>query len=285
MTIHRGRPPLPGAPLPARSWPPLLAPPLPGESPEAFRGEIRRPPLRERPGLEGCAGARRAGRHRRSAHALLQLTTRQGKTVGGRMNGLRQRVVAASVVALILAAAALAVALTAANGSRAHGGELSQQLVPAAATAIDLIDLYTAQRTSLRNYVRPELGRPGHVQPRAIPDIDDQTRSGVLVSGDAPITGQLSATGTAYRAWRADVAAPQLVAVTREIRPPRRRCRPIPRAPGRTCWPSARPGRACRLRSSRPSNGHRRVEPGTGSSAGRAHRYVRGDRGLSSPTA
>ena len=43
MTIHRGRPPLPGAPLPAPPLlaPPLLAPPLPGESPEAFRGEIR----------------------------------------------------------------------------------------------------------------------------------------------------------------------------------------------------------------------------------------------------
>ena len=54
-----------------------------------------------------------------------------------RMNGLRQRVVAASVVALILASAAMAVALTAANGSREHGRELSQQLIPASAAAVD----------------------------------------------------------------------------------------------------------------------------------------------------
>ena len=133
-----------------------------------------------------------------------------------RMNGLRQRVVAASVVALILAAAALAVALTAANGSRAHGRELSQQLVPAAATAIDLIDLYTAQRTSLRDYVTDPSSASLDTFNREQSLIsNDQNQIGRLVSGDAPITGQLSATGTAYRAWRADVAAPQLVAVTR----------------------------------------------------------------------
>jgi PAS domain S-box-containing protein len=130
------------------------------------------------------------------------------------MNGLRQRVVAASVVALVLASAAMAVALTAANGSRAHGRELSQQLIPASAAAVDLTDLYTAQQTALRDY----LSEPGsdsldtfNIEQSLISN--DQNRIERLVTGDAPLTGQLSATGTAYRAWLAHVAGPQLAAV------------------------------------------------------------------------
>ncbi len=133
-----------------------------------------------------------------------------------RMNGLRQRVVAASAVALILAAAALAVALTAANGSRAHGRELSQQLIPAAAAAIDLIDQYAAQQASLRDYVTdPSSGSLHTFNSEQSLISNDQNQIGRLVSGDAPITGQLSTTGTAYRTWLADVAAPQLAAVAR----------------------------------------------------------------------
>jgi PAS domain S-box-containing protein len=133
-----------------------------------------------------------------------------------RMNGLRQRVVAASVVALILAAAALAVALTAAVGSRAQGRELSQHLVPAAAAAVDLIDLYTAQETSLRNYVTdPSSGSLDTFNSEQSLISNDQNQIGRLVSGHAPITEQLSATGTAYRAWLADVAGAQLAAVAR----------------------------------------------------------------------
>jgi len=133
-----------------------------------------------------------------------------------RMNGLRQRVVAASVVALILAAAALTVALTAANGNRAHGRELSQQLIPAAAAAVDLTDLYSAQQTSLRDYVTdPSSGTLDTFNREQFPISNDQNRIGRLATGDTAITGQLSATGTAYRAWLADVAGPQLDAVAR----------------------------------------------------------------------
>jgi PAS domain S-box-containing protein len=133
-----------------------------------------------------------------------------------RMNGLRQRVVAASVVALILASTAMAVALTAANGSRAHGRELAQQLIPAAAAAVDLTDLYTAQQTSLRAYVTdPSSGRLDTFTNEQSLISNDQNRIERLVTSDAPLTGQLSAVGTAYRAWLAHVAGPQLAAVAR----------------------------------------------------------------------
>jgi PAS domain S-box-containing protein len=133
-----------------------------------------------------------------------------------RMNGLRQRVVVNSVVALILASTAMAVALTAANGSRAHGRELSQQLIPAAAAAVDLTDLYTAQQTSLRAYVTdPSSGGLDTFNDEQSLISNDQNRIERLVTGDAPLTGQLSAAGTAHRAWLAHVASPQLTAVAR----------------------------------------------------------------------
>jgi PAS domain S-box-containing protein len=132
------------------------------------------------------------------------------------MNGLRQRVAVASTVALVLAAAALAVALTSAAGSRAQGRELSQRLVPAADAAVDLTVLYNAQQTSLRSYVTdPRSGSLDtfNSEKSLISNTQNQIRR--LVSGDASITGQLSATGRAYRAWLADVAGPQLAAVAR----------------------------------------------------------------------
>jgi PAS domain S-box-containing protein len=132
------------------------------------------------------------------------------------MNGLRQRVAVASTVALVLAVAALAVALTSADGSRAQGRELSQRLVPAADAAVDLTVLYNAQQTSLRNYVTdPRPGGLDTFNSEKSLISNTQNQIGRLVSGDASITGQLSATGTAYRAWLADVAGPQLAAVAR----------------------------------------------------------------------
>jgi PAS domain S-box-containing protein len=132
------------------------------------------------------------------------------------MNGLRQRVAVASTVALVLAAAALAVALTSAADGRAQGWELSQRLVPAAKSAVDLIDLYTAQQTSLRDYVTdPRSGSLDTYNSEQSQILNVQHRIGRLVSGDAPVTGQLSATGTAYQAWLADVAGPQLAAMAR----------------------------------------------------------------------
>ena len=59
----------------------------------------------------------------------------------------------ASVVALVLTAAALAVALTAAASARGDGHELSQRLVPAAASSVTLVSLYNAQQNTLRDYV------------------------------------------------------------------------------------------------------------------------------------
>jgi|HubBroStandDraft_1064217.scaffolds.fasta_scaffold03644_6 PAS domain S-box-containing protein len=130
--------------------------------------------------------------------------------------GLRQRVVAASTVALVLAAAALAVALTSAADGRAQGRELSQRLVPAADASVDLTVLYTAQQTSLRNYVTdPRSGSLDTFNSEKSPISNTQNQIGRLVSGYAPITEQLSATRTAYRAWLADVAGPQLAAVAR----------------------------------------------------------------------
>jgi len=134
------------------------------------------------------------------------------------MNGLRQRVAVASTVALVLAAASLAVALSAAAGGRAQGQELSQRLVPAAAAAGDLIVLYTAQQTSLRNYITDPGSSSGSLdtfdsQQNQISNVQHQI--GRLVSGDAQITGELSVTGAAYRAWLADVADAQLAAVAR----------------------------------------------------------------------
>ena len=58
--------------------------------------------------------------------------------------GLSRRVTAAAACALIVTAAVLAIALSAAAGARAAGRELSQRLVPAAATAGVLLKEYQA---------------------------------------------------------------------------------------------------------------------------------------------
>src|SRR3984957_954938 len=132
------------------------------------------------------------------------------------MNGLRQRVAVASTVALVLAAAALAVALSAAGSSRAQGRGLSRELGPAAEAAKDLTVLYTAQQTSLPNYVTdPNPGSLNTFNSQQSQISNVQQEIGRLVAGDAPMTGELSATGSAYRAWLADVADPQRAAVAR----------------------------------------------------------------------
>ncbi len=133
-----------------------------------------------------------------------------------RLTSMRGRVILASALALALAAASLAVALVAAASTRADGRELSGQLVPAAAVAGDLLDLYQAQQTWLRGYVTS-----GHRGP--LTTFDDETtriqasqdRLGRLVDGYAPMTKQLNVTGTAYRAWLTGIAGPQLAAVGR----------------------------------------------------------------------
>ena len=131
-----------------------------------------------------------------------------------RLTSMRARVVIASTLALALAGASMAVALVAANSTRAEGRELSQRLVPAAAAAGNLLDLYQEQQTWLRGYVTS-----GHPGPRTT--LDDETtriqaiqdQLGRLVKGYPPMTKQLNAIGTTYTVWLTDIAGPQLVAV------------------------------------------------------------------------
>ncbi len=130
--------------------------------------------------------------------------------------GIRLRVAAGSAVAVALAAAALAVALSATANIRAEGNEMSQQLVPAAASAGDLLSLYSTQQTWVRDYVTS--GQAGPLAPfnaelTRIQKARDHL--GQLTAGYGPITGQLNATLTAEQAWLADVADPQLAAMGR----------------------------------------------------------------------
>ena len=69
------------------------------------------------------------------------------------VSGIKRRVSIAAAVSLLVAGAILIVALAAAADTRAAGRELSERLVPAAAAAAGLLNDYTSQQTSLRNYV------------------------------------------------------------------------------------------------------------------------------------
>jgi PAS domain S-box-containing protein len=130
--------------------------------------------------------------------------------------GLSRRVTAAAACALIVTAAVLAIALAAAAGARAAGRELSQRLVPAAATAGSLLKAYQAQQGSLRDYVTS--GQVSQLAPlreagRAIPA--QQARLGRLIRGYPHIPAELAAAEAAQRTWMARIAAPQLAAVAR----------------------------------------------------------------------
>ncbi len=130
-----------------------------------------------------------------------------------RASALRWRVTIAAAVALALTAAALAVALTTAASARGDGRELSQRLVPAAATSVDLLSLYTVQQTALRDDVTA--GRGGKLAPyrAATAQIrQEQSQLAALIRSYPAITAQLAATEGAEQAWLAHVAAPQLTA-------------------------------------------------------------------------
>lgn|GEM_PF-1647452 len=121
-----------------------------------------------------------------------------------------------SGVAVVLAAVALSSALVAAAGARADGRVLSQRLVPAAAAAVNLLDLYQAQETWVRDYVT--YGRPGALAPfhdaaTQIRQRQDQIER--LIRGYGPMTQQLSATVAAEQTWLVTVAGPQLTAAGR----------------------------------------------------------------------
>jgi len=133
-----------------------------------------------------------------------------------RTSTLRFRVITASVVALTLSAAALAIALVAAASARGDGRELSQRLVPAAAASVDLLSLYTAQQTALRDYITAgQAGKLAAYNAVTAQIPPGQSELAGLLSGYPAIAPQLAATEAAERAWLTGVAAPQLAAAAR----------------------------------------------------------------------
>jgi PAS domain S-box-containing protein len=130
--------------------------------------------------------------------------------------GIRLRVATGSAVAVVLAAVALAGALVTAAGARADDRELSQRLVPAAATSADLLTLYQAQETWVRDYVTS--GHPGPLtqfRDETTQIRNAQDRIERLTQGYGQITKPLNATVAAEQAWLASVAGPQLAATGR----------------------------------------------------------------------
>jgi PAS domain S-box-containing protein len=130
--------------------------------------------------------------------------------------GLSRRVTAAAACALIVTAAVLAIALSAAAGARAAGRELSQRLVPAAASAGALLKAYQAQQGSLRDYVTS--GQISRLEPlrdagRAIPAA--QARLATLVRYYPHMPAELASAEAAQRAWLSRIAGPQLAAMAR----------------------------------------------------------------------
>ncbi len=130
--------------------------------------------------------------------------------------GLSRRVTAAAACALIVTAAVLAIALSAAAGARAAGRELSQRLVPAAATAGTLLKEYQAQQGSLRDYVTS--GQLSQLEPlraagRAVPAA--QARLAGLVRSYPHMPAELASAEAAQRIWLSRIAAPQLAAMAR----------------------------------------------------------------------
>jgi PAS domain S-box-containing protein len=136
--------------------------------------------------------------------------------VRARRFGIRGWATVASAVALLLAAAAFAVALTAAADSQRSSRELSRRLVPAAAAADDLLRLFAAQQTSLRDAVTS--GRTaalGSFRDDGVQLGKTQAQLAALARGDQLMTARLGATSAAYRAWQAGVARPQLADLAR----------------------------------------------------------------------
>ena len=130
--------------------------------------------------------------------------------------GLRLRVGIAAALALLVTACALVMALVAASNVRGSGWELSARLVPAASAAENLLNAYSDEQTSLRNYVTS--GRAADLvavqaDARQIPP--QQSQVAALIGSYYRMPGQLAAAEAAYRAWWAKVASPQLAAGAR----------------------------------------------------------------------
>jgi signal transduction histidine kinase len=129
---------------------------------------------------------------------------------------LRWAVLGAASAAVGLTAATLAVALVAAGDASSAGTELSTRLVPAGASSVNLVSLYSDQQTMLRDYITA--GPSGHLTSY---DADagaisaQQAELGRLTRGYQAISPELAATEAAYSRWLSGVAAPQLAAAAR----------------------------------------------------------------------
>ena len=133
-----------------------------------------------------------------------------------RISGLRRWVSVAAALSLAVTAAAMSVALAAVVGARDSSRELSQRLVPAAAAAGVLLQQYTEQQTSLRDYVTS--GNSASLAPyrQAAAEIPGQQNTVAgLVAGHPVMAGQVGAAAAAQRLWLARVAGPQLAAAAR----------------------------------------------------------------------
>ena len=131
-----------------------------------------------------------------------------------RIAGLRRRMRVIAAVSLAVALSALAVALVVATQTRAVSRELSNALVPAAAEAGTLLNYYTTEQTSLRDYVTG--GHPAALQPYRLANSKvpgSVQRLVSLVGGYQVLPGQLAAVQAAHQAWLDRVAAPELAAI------------------------------------------------------------------------
>ncbi len=132
------------------------------------------------------------------------------------MPGLRRLAGVAAVVALAVTGGALIVAFVAAGGARAASRELSQRLVPAATLSNELLGNYTAQQTSLRDYVTS--GQPAALAPFRAAQGEIGGREARLARLARPyraVPARLTGAIAAHRAWLVSVAAAQLDAAAR----------------------------------------------------------------------
>jgi hypothetical protein len=130
--------------------------------------------------------------------------------------GLRWHVVVAAGAALALTAAALIIAIIAATAVQSNGQVMGNQLVPAAASANDLLSRYQTEQAWLRGYVTS--GAAGSEAPftavnRQMTADADNIRD--LVRGYPAITAQLDRAVAAHQAWLTNVADPQFAAMGR----------------------------------------------------------------------
>ena len=131
-------------------------------------------------------------------------------------SSLLKRAVTGTFVMLVMIATALVIALAATASSHAGTRALSERLVPAAASSIQLLSLYGEQQTALRDYVT-DRNQSSLASYRTATDQIGVTWAHLtgLVQDYPAITAALPRLESAERAWIARVAGPQLAAMAR----------------------------------------------------------------------